>query len=46
MKKSSRPSMAIVNKQRRNAKKDAGREGKNSNPLTKVKADKRPSHAK
>jgi hypothetical protein len=38
--------MAIVNKQCRNAKKDAGREGKNSNPLTEVKADKRPSHAK
>jgi hypothetical protein len=38
--------MAAVNEQCRNAKQDAGRKGKNSNPLTKVKADKRPSHAK
>jgi len=36
--------MAVENEQRHSAKQDAGREGKNSNPFAKVKADKRSTH--
>jgi len=36
--------MAAVNEQSYNAKQDIGREGKNSDPLAKVKADKRSTH--
>jgi hypothetical protein len=35
--------MAVVKEQCHNAKRDTGREGKNSNPLAKVKADERPT---
>jgi hypothetical protein len=45
MKKSSRLSLAVVNDQSHNAKRDTGGEGKNGNPLTKVKADERSAYS-
>jgi hypothetical protein len=36
--------MAVENEQCHSAKQDAGREGKNSNPLAKMKADKGSTH--
>jgi hypothetical protein len=37
--------MAAVNEQCHNAKRGTGREGKNGNPLTKVKTDERSTYS-